>query len=82
MPAVAPVRGTPPPPEPPPKRRGPQLPRVSLLWVALLAAVTLCGLGLVAWSLVPKQSGGHLKAPVALALEGACVDQPALCPGR
>jgi hypothetical protein len=82
VPALAPVRGTPPPPEPPPRRRGPSLPRVSLLWISLLAAVTLGGLGLLAWSLYPHESGGHLRAPVARALDGACVEQPALCPGR
>jgi hypothetical protein len=82
VPALAPVRGTPPPPEPPPPRRGPSLPRVSLPWIGLLAALMLSGLGLLGWSLFPHQSGGHLRAPVARALDGACVEQPALCPGR
>lgn len=82
MPAIAPVRGTPPPPPPPTRRRAPVLPPVSLLWVGLLAAATLAALLVVGWSLFPHASGGHLRAPVARALDGACVEQPALCPGR
>ncbi len=82
MPALSPVRGTPPPPEPPRPRRAPSLPQVSLLWLGLLATVMLCGLTAIAWSLYPHESGGHLRAPVARALDGACVAQPALCPGR
>jgi hypothetical protein len=76
----APVRGTPPPPPPAPARRLPRLPRLSLWWVAFLAAATLALLLLAAWSLVPHASGGHLRAPVATALQGVCVSQPALCP--
>ncbi len=82
MPALSPVRGTPPPPEPPRPRRAPRLPQISLLWLGLLATVMLCGLAALGWSLYPHGSGGHLRAPVARALDGACVTQPALCPGR
>jgi len=77
----APVRGTPPPPPPAPARRRPQLPRLSLWWVAFLAAATLVLLLLAGWAMVPHASGGHLRAPVATALQGACVSQPALCAG-
>ena len=76
----APVRGTPPPPPPAPaRRRRPRLPHLSLWWVAFLAAAALALLLLLGWSVVPHASGGHLRAPVARALEGACVSQPALC---
>jgi hypothetical protein len=47
--------------------------------VAFLAAAALALLLLLGWTLVPHASGGHLRAPVARALEGACVSQPALC---
>ncbi len=50
--------------------------------MAFLAAATLALLLLAGWTLVPHASGGHLRAPVATALQGACVSQPALCPPR
>jgi len=78
----APVRGLPPPPPPAPPRRGPRLPRLSLWWVGFLATATLILLLLLAWSLLPHASGGHLRAPVATALQGVCVSQPALCTAR
>ena len=75
----APVRGLPPPPPPAPPRRGPRLPPLSLWWVGFLAIASIVLLLLLAWSLVPHASGGHLRAPVATALQGVCVSQPALC---
>jgi hypothetical protein len=50
--------------------------------VGFLATATLILRLLLAWSLVPHASGGHLRAPVATALQGVCVSQPALCAAR
>ena len=48
-------------------------------WLIYGGRATLTLLLLLGWALVPHASGGHLRAPVARALEGACVSQPALC---
>ena len=82
---LSPVRAAPrpePPPGPGARRPRPALPRVSGPTIIALTLVALLGWGALAWSIWPRPRVGVLHAPIAQALNGACVTDPSLCSGR